>query len=251
MLIRRLDDYQSWMIEAAGKRLAIDPWLREELVLPPGRWMFCRQRPLPGSGPDAIRDIDALVLSAPFGDHCDPETLAVLPRSTPVFANPQAAKRARELGFTRIEVMRDGDRAVPFEGLTIEAVAPAFPYRTDSLGFVFEHASRRVYLETHVVDLRHKQRLAGLDVLIMPVQGVRLLGLALAMSPARALETVRALGPARVVPTGSDPQNARGFMARWLISYRGSIDEFAQRLADAKLPVAFVSLAEGATLPVS
>ncbi len=249
MLIRRLDDYQSWMIQVAGKKVVIDPWLRAELVLPPGRWMFARRRPLPGTGPEEIRDADALVLTAPFGDHFDPETLAVLPRNVPVFANTATAKRARALGFTNVAIMADGTRATPVAGLEIEGVAPAFPYRGDSLGFVFTGGSKRVYLETHVVDLRHKERLRHLDALIIPVQLARMFGVSLAMSPERARSVVEALAPARVIPTGTDPQTAEGFMQRWLLQFRGRVDEFGALLRQgAGNGATFVPLASGQTL---
>lgn len=245
MLIRRLDDYQSWMIEAGGKRVAIDPWLREELILPPGPWMFARRRQLPSGGPDAIRDVDALVLTAPFGDHCDEQTLSVLPRDLPVFSNRAAAKRARSFGFKNIEIMQDGVRVSPFDGLTVEGIAPGFPYHKDSLGFVFEVGSRRAYLETHLVDLRHKDRLGSLDALIIPVQSARFLGLPLAMSPERAIRTVIELAPARVIPTGTDPQIATGLMQRLLLWFRGDVQAFGPMLREAAVKAEYLALSPG------
>lgn len=256
MLIRRLDDYQSWMIEVAGKKVAIDPWLREELVLPPGAWMFARRRALPGRGPEEIRGADALVLTGPFGDHCDPETLSVLPRDLPVFANAATAKRARKLGFTNLEVMADGKHARVFDGLSIEGVAPAFPYSSDSLGYLFSTdggAVKRVYHETHVVDLRHKDRLRDLDAMIIPVQLARMFVINLAMSPERARDVVAELAPARVIATGTDPQIATGFMQRWMLSFRGRVEEFGALLAASPVGgrTQFSPLASGETLAIA
>lgn len=245
MLIRRLDDYQSWMIEVGDKRVAIDPWLREELILPPGPWMFARRRPLPMGGPEAVRDVDALVLSAPFGDHCDEQTLSVLSRDVPVFANQAAAKRARGFGFRNIEIMKDGARVSPFDGLTLEGIAPGFPYHKDSLGFVFEADEKRAYLETHLVDLRHKHRLGQLDALIIPVQGARFLGLPLAMSPERAVRTVLELAPTRVIPTGTDPQIATGLMQRLLLWFRGDVQGFGSLLREASVKAEYLALSPG------
>lgn len=248
MLIRRLDDYQSWMIEVGAKRVAIDPWLREELVLPPGAWMFARRRPLPAGGPTTIRDVDALLLSAPFGDHCDVQTLDVLNREVPVFTNSAAAKVLKKQGFARIEVIKDGDRVQPVRGLSVEGVAPGFPYHKDSLGFLFEAGGKRAYLETHLVDLRHKARLSGLDALIIPVQSAKFLGLPLAMSPERALRTVLELSPARVIPTGTDPQIATGLMQRLLLWFRGDVQSFGPLLGQAGARAAYLPLAPGETV---
>lgn len=244
MHLRRLDDYQSWMIEVGDKKVAIDPWLRDELVLPPGPWMFRRTRTLPPGGPQAIAGADALVLSAPFGDHCDEATLEVLPRKVRVLASAGAAKRARGMGFTDVTVLADGDRGDVFEGLRLEAVAAAFPYAKDSLGYVFESHGKRAYLETHVVDLKHRARLEGLDAIIMPVQGVRLLGLGLAMSPTRAIETLRALAPKRAFVTGENPQAVTGLLSKVFLFYKGSVPSFVAR-AKEELGLDVTSLGPG------
>lgn len=150
MELRRLDDYQSWALEQGGKRLLIDPWLTEEMSLPPGHWLFGRRRPAPSPVTDWL-PADALVLTAHFSDHLHPKTLSLLPKRLPVFASRGAAKEVRALGFTQVTALRDGERATLWPGLELEAVAPGFPYTHNSLGYAFTAEGKRLYFETHVV----------------------------------------------------------------------------------------------------
>jgi L-ascorbate metabolism protein UlaG (beta-lactamase superfamily) len=246
MRLTRLDDYQSWLLEVGGRRIAIDPWLTDAMSLPPGHWLFGRRRAAPKEGPALIANADALVITGPFSDHCDPDTLKVLPRGTPVFANALAARRLRAMGFERVTAMVDGQRQQLFDTVTLEAVAPAFPYRHNSLGFIFEGDGARVYLETHTVDLaRHASRLKGLHAVVMPVQGVRLLGLPFVMSPERAVAVLEALRPRQVVPTGLDPQVAHGALSAAMLWYRGTVDDFADLLRRAQGPTRLLHPAAG------
>lgn len=237
MQLTRLDDYQSWLLTIGGRRIAIDPWLTHEHSLPPGHWLFGRRREVVPTPKETLAGVDALILSGPFSDHCDPDTLAVLSRDTPAFANPPAARRLRGMGFTRVHTLRDGDKVEPFEGVSLEAVQPGFPYRHNSLGYLISDAHARLYFETHTVDVRrHGQRVKGADVAVLPVQGVWLFGVPFVMSPERAIEVTRAIEPKLLVPTGHDPQKAHGLMSRAMLWTRGSIDDFAQLLAHSGLP---------------
>ncbi len=234
MRLTRLDDYQSWLLEVAGRRIAIDPWLTHELSLPPGHWLFGRRRDLVPTAKEAIADVDALLLTGPFSDHCDPQTLSVLPRDLPAFANAPAARRLRAMGFTRVTTLHDGETAVPFAGVKIEAVRPGFPYRHNSLGYLISEPSTRLYFETHTVDVqRHAARISGVDVAVMPVQGVWLFGIPFVMSAERALAVTQAIAPKVVVPTGNDPHKAHGLMSTAMLSTRGTIADFAALLAQS------------------
>jgi L-ascorbate metabolism protein UlaG (beta-lactamase superfamily) len=244
--LTRLDDYQSWVLEVSGRRIAIDPWLTHELALPPGHWLFGRRREVVPTPKEKIADVDALLLTGPFSDHCDPATLSVLPRDVPAFANTQAARRLRGLGFTRVTTLHDTDVVSPFANVKIEAVRPGFPYRHNSLGYLVSEPSARLYFETHTVDVpRHGARVSGSDLAVMPVQGVWLFGVPFVMSPQRALEVTRAIAPKMVVPTGNDPQKAHGLMSKAMLWTRGEIGDFAALLAQSGLPTTFSNPAPG------
>ncbi|MBL8956179.1 MAG: MBL fold metallo-hydrolase [Myxococcaceae bacterium] len=249
MKLHRLDDYQSWLLEVGGRRIAIDPWLTHAHKLPPGHWLYGRRREVVPATRESIAGVDALLLTGPFADHCDPETLSVLPRDLPAYANRQAARRLRGMGFTRVTSMVDAQTATLFDGVTLEAVQPGFPYRHNSLGYVVRDAHARLYLETHMVDVaRHGERVRDVDVAIWPVQGVWLLGIPFVMSTERAVEVTRELAPRVVVPTGNDPQRAHGLMSKAMLWCRGAVDDYAQLLAASGAATRFVPLGPGESL---
>jgi L-ascorbate metabolism protein UlaG (beta-lactamase superfamily) len=246
MRLTRLDDYQSWLLEVGGRRLAIDPWLTHTYRVPAGDWLSGRRREVVDTPKEAIADVDALLITGPFSDHLHAETLSVLPRGVPAFANPPAARRLARLGFTRVTTLHGGATAQPFEGLTLEAVQPGFPFRYSSLGYLLRDAHTRMYFETHVVDVaRHAARLKGVELMVLPVQGVRLLGLPLVMSPERALEATRALAPQVVVPTGSNPQKAHGLLSATMLWCRGTVEDYARLLAASGLSTRLATPAPG------
>lgn len=251
MKLVRLDDYQSWLVEAAGRRIAIDPWLTTEHALIPGHWLFGRRREAPVCGFTPLSKLDALVITGPFADHCDPATLAHVAREVPCFAQKDAARRLRRLGFQQVTVLENG---VPVElapGVTLEPVAPGFPFTRSSTGFVLCADGKRLGLEPHLVDLeRHAARLEGLDAYLLPVQGVRLIGVPYAMSPERALHVIQQLKPRVVIPTGNDPQRGHGLLARVFLVYRGTVDAFGEQLKAMAPATVWRSLGPGDELVV-
>lgn len=206
--------------------MLIDPWLTEEMSLPPGHWLFGRKRVAPMPVTQWL-PVDALVLTAHFSDHLHAATLAMVPKNVPVFASGGAAKLVRKLGFTQVTALQDGQRATVWPGLQLEAIAPGFPYTNNSIGVAFTAGGKRLYFETHVVQPeRAKERLGKVELLVAPVQSVRLMGIPLVMSPERAMEVVKVLAPGKWVPTGNDPASAHGVFSATMLFYRGAVADF-------------------------
>ncbi len=250
MELRRLDDYQSWALELGGKRLLIDPWLTDEMSLPPGHWLFGRRRAAPTPLSQWL-PVDALVLTAHFSDHLHPQTLSLLPKNTPVFASRGASRLVRKLGFTEVTALEDGERATVWEGLELEAIAPGFPYTHTSIGVAFTAHGKRLYFETHVVHPeRARERLGKVSLLVAPVQSVRLMGIPLVMSPERALEVVKVLAPGKWVPTGNDPAAAHGVFSRTMLFYRGAVGDFRALLQQEGATTTLLEPAQGQSVIV-
>jgi L-ascorbate metabolism protein UlaG (beta-lactamase superfamily) len=115
LVVRRLNDDSSWHITLDGTRLLLDPWLRGDAVvaLPAIHRAELASPPIPVEEAPAS---DALILSHPFPDHCNPTTLRALPRDLPVYAPPVAARLSRWLGGPpNVHVLRDATRGA---GLT-------------------------------------------------------------------------------------------------------------------------------------
>jgi len=234
MRVERLDDYQSWAIHADGTTIVIDPWLVGECTLPGGPRIFRRtHRESPARTPAQMGSVDAIFLTAHFGDHFHEPTLAAFSLDTPVYSTKWGGKRAEKMGFRNVHVMGAGEHWTCGK-LNVTSIAPAFPYAHNSLGFLFESANaRRVLLETHGVD---RESIPGackhIDVLITAIEGVRLLGIPFTLGLEKLLEVVTDLSPTYLLPTGTRPEMSEGIISK-LLSVKGTVEEFEQMLRGA------------------
>jgi L-ascorbate metabolism protein UlaG (beta-lactamase superfamily) len=239
MRITKLDDYQSWMFEAGGKRIALDPWLTDVLTFPGGPWIFERRRKsMPAFTPQSLPALDALIISAHFGDHMHPQTLKALSKNVPVFTTRQAAPKLRKLGFHQVTSVAHDEQLTIGQSVTLRAIAPGFPYASNALGFVLEECAtnQRLYFEAHTTN---ESRLAQLPhpvtAMMTPVESVRIFGIQFSMDAAKALRSVEQLKPRVFFPTGIEPSRGTGLLGKTLLSCKGQLEDFTQALKQAQI----------------
>lgn len=181
-------DANSWLIEAAGRRILVDPWLVGDLVFGGSPWLIRGFRPQPIELPT---NIDLILLSQGLADHAHSETLKQLDKSIPVMASPDGAKVARSLGYQSVTTLDHGDteyfgreddssrvKIQTFEGAV---VGPAKKENAYVLTFLLSGSSEgvRLYYEPHgYPDAQHLKSLQGVDVVITPMADITLLGVA-------------------------------------------------------------------------
>ena len=244
MRIIKLDDYQSWMFEVGSQRIALDPWLTDVMRFPAGAWMFERRRvDAPAYTPATLPPLDALIISAHFGDHLHAETLAGVNKSIPVYTTSQAAPMLSKLGFHSVTVLTHGMKVQLGDQGQLQAVAPGAPYGSNALGFVLEESctGSRLYFEAHVTDEVILEQLPKpITAMMTPVESVRLFGVQFSMDAERALRSVARVRPKFFFPTGIEPSRATGLFGRVLVRCRGTVDDFATRLAASGLATELV-----------
>lgn len=249
MLLTKVDDYQTWRIDSGAHSLLIDPWLTDTLRFPLGAFVRGRRTTSAAAGAPT-----AVVVTAPFGDHCDEASLRAIDPAVPVFTNAQAARRMRGMGRAQVRVVRAGDRQVFDDTLSLSFVAPGFPYSHNSLGFCVEErrgeVTKRVYFETHVVGAAALRSLPRpIDALVSTMESVRLFGIQLSMDAARAAATVAALGAKHFVATGVDPGSATGLLPA-LLYVRSDRRAFERELAAAAPETKGVFLQPGEAIAI-
>jgi L-ascorbate metabolism protein UlaG (beta-lactamase superfamily) len=161
-----------WLLEIAGVRVLLDPWLRGDLVFPPGPWLLKGELPQERAIPEAL---DLLLLTQGLADHAHPDTLKLLPKTLPVVASPAAARVAQRFGFSSITSLPPGEHTRVGE-LTIQATAGAAVPMVEN-GYLLDWPQGSLYLEPHgVLDPKLPKRLV--DTVITPVVdlGLPLLG---------------------------------------------------------------------------
>ena len=157
-----------WLLEFGGLRVLVDPWLRGDLVFPPGPWLLRGQL---GQALPVPEHLDLLLLTQGLADHCHPPSLELLPGDLPVVGSASAAARMRTLGFTQVSALQPGERYSVGE-LTLTATAGA-PVPALENGYLLEHPLGTLYLEPHgflAADLPARP----LDAVITPVVDVGL-----------------------------------------------------------------------------
>ncbi len=133
-----------WLLDFGGLRVLVDPWLRGELVFPPGRWFFAGSLPRPWPVP---ADLDLLLLTQGLPDHCHPPSLALLDPALPVVGSVTAARRAHQLGFHDVTALAPG-QTHQLRELRIRATAGA-PVPQVENGYRLDHPTGSLYLEPH------------------------------------------------------------------------------------------------------
>jgi len=227
--LERLDDYQSWRIRCGGQQLLIDPWLVDDIeVGDGGRWLRRRHGLPVALRPGQVGEHDIVVLTSALPAHAHVPTLRALNRSVRVLGAPAAVRLARSLGFRSTIVLTPGQRIVLDGRLALTGIRPRFPYGMGSIGLLIESLEDgvRTYFEPHVAPLRHPLLEPAVDVIVAPVQKVRLAGVQLAMDVNECVQLARHLKARWLLATGTTPAAGEGFIPERLLRVEGDLDTF-------------------------
>lgn len=192
-----------WLLQMAGMRVLLDPWLIGPLVFPPGSWLLKGEMPRQMPIPD---DLDLLLLTQGLPDHAHPQTLRELSKEIPVVASAAAARVVQRLGFEVITSLQPGN-TTQFADLKIRATAGAAVPAVEN-GYLLDWHESSIYLEPHgVLDPAIEKR--SVDTLITPVMDLGLPVLGAFITGARVLpDLIHRFQPKTVLAstTGGDVQ---------------------------------------------
>lgn len=227
--IERVDDYQSWCMHVGGQRLLVDPWLVDDLEAGRDGRLFKRvhQRPV-AMRPRDVMPPDLVLLTSALPTHAHRPTLAALDRSLRIVAPPRAVALARRMGFRSTIALGAGSR-IDLDGkLALTGIRPRFPFGPLSTGILFESLidGVRVYLEPHLAPERHPVLDKGVDVLITPVERIRMLGCGLSMDLEQCVALAKRLRARWVLATGTEARVATGFLPERLWRVESSAEAF-------------------------
>ncbi|MEM8638144.1 MAG: MBL fold metallo-hydrolase [Cyanobacteria bacterium P01_G01_bin.54] len=224
-------DTNSWLLEWAGQRILLDPWLVGSLTFGDTPWFFKAERRTTREFPPQI---DQIVLSQGLPDHAHEPTLAQCDRTIPVIASPNAAQVVQKLGFQTIHALEHGEQVKVTPELTIAAV-PGSPVGPNLLenGYVLTHAGEqaKLYYEPHGYHAEVLKDFAPLDVVITPLIDLKLplVGVVLG-GQARSLQLAQRVQPQVMIPTaaGGDVE-ITGLLVK-LLKTEGTIESFRDSL---------------------
>lgn len=110
--LQRLNHDTSWKITINNSRLLLDPWLIGTEI-DGFSWFNEQWHRVPPLGVEEIGEVDYIVVSQPFSDHCHEETIQVLSPDLPIAAVAAARKRLEKTfgqsrQFLDIPAAKDG-----------------------------------------------------------------------------------------------------------------------------------------------
>ncbi|MFB2923962.1 MULTISPECIES: MBL fold metallo-hydrolase [Aerosakkonema] len=239
-------DSNSWLIEIGGKRILLDPWLVGALVFGKIDWLFKgmkqTQRPIP-------ENIDLILLSQGLEDHAHPETLKQLDRTIPVVGSPNAAKVARELGYTQVTALPHGETFAIDKSIEIKATpgSPIGPTLIEN-GYLLKELETgfTLYYEPHGYHPPSLKEAAPVDVVITPIIDLALpLVGPIIKGTKSALSVAKLLQPQVMLPTAAGGDVVFEGLLMFLLKAVGSADEFRSKLAENNLSTRVIEAKPG------
>jgi L-ascorbate metabolism protein UlaG (beta-lactamase superfamily) len=244
-------DSNSWLIEIDGTRILLDPWLVGKLTFGNQAWLFegSKNNPLP-----IPENIDLILLSQGLEDHAHPPTLKELDKNIPVVASPNAAKVAKELGYTNITAL-EHHQSHQLGQVSIKAVpgSPVGPTLVEN-GYIITglESGKNIYYEPHGYHSDSLQEAAPIDVIITPIINLKLplLG-AVIKGQGTALKVCKQLNPQVILATAAGGDiDFKGAIAS-ILQADGSVEEFNRLLEKNNLATKAIDPQPGETIELS
>ena len=216
----------TFVLEGAGTRLLIDPFLEEDLVF--GIPQFFRLIKDPKlAGIARAGKFDAVVLTQHLPDHAHPPTLKRIDKDVPVIAPPSARALLTELGFRNVRIVAFDETVEVGNGVKVTAgrgsvVGP--PGSTPMNALMFDFYGAKIYHEPHGVhDMRFLDQFEGVEAAIAPcvTATIPALNYALVNGADEAVQLAKSLRPKRVVAF----DNSGGEYSGWLTKVLSGKDE--------------------------
>jgi len=158
-----------WLIKFKKTNLIIDPWLRGDLIFPPGEWFF------KGSLEEEIlidKEIDIILLTQGLPDHCHIPTLEMFRKDIPIICPKSAVEKLEKIGFSLIKMLKPTEKINQFN-LSFEATAGAPVPQIENGYIVKDDQDNGFYIEPHGY-LDENLNKQTLDAVITPTKNLEL-----------------------------------------------------------------------------
>ena len=158
-----------WFIKFKKNSLIIDPWLKGDLIFPPGEWFF------KGSLEQEIsidKDIDIILLTQGLPDHCHIPTLEMFRKDIPIICPISAKGTLEKIGFSLIKILKPTEKTHQYN-LSFEATSGAPVPQIENGYIVKDDEDNSFYIEPHGY-LDESLKKQNLDAVITPTKNLEL-----------------------------------------------------------------------------
>ncbi|MBO8204620.1 MBL fold metallo-hydrolase [Prochlorococcus marinus] len=158
-----------WFIKLNNTNVIIDPWLKGDLIFPPGEWFF------KGSLEQEIsidKNIDIILLTQGLPDHCHIPTLKMFRKDIPIICPKSASGILEKIGFNSIKILKPTEKTHQFN-ISFEATAGAPVPQIENGYIVRDDEDNCFYIEPHGY-LDENLDNQKLDAVITPTKNLEL-----------------------------------------------------------------------------
>ncbi|MGI0482561.1 MBL fold metallo-hydrolase [Geminocystis sp. CENA526] len=236
-------DSNSWLIEMAGLRILLDPWLVGSLIFGDLPWLFEGKKRTVRSMPESI---DLILLSQGLEDHAHIPTLEILDHNLPVVASENASKVCQNLGYQKIHTLKHNQSYIFQDKIQIQAVAGSLVgVNLVENGYIIRdlHSEDSIYYEPHGFHSANLQREKAVKTIITPLTNIRIPFIGSVIKGQEdAVEVCRWLKPQYILSTaaGGDLEY-QGILPK-LLKEEGSIDRFRDLLIKDNLSTTAIEI---------
>lgn len=218
MKLTRLNGDSSWLLQLDSLSLLIDPWLygsQTDLAA----WFSRQWHTEKCVSVDQLPQIDAILISHPFTDHCHKETLLKFSSDIPVLAAPAAARKIRSWKHFQTLHELDSNKSFGFESLELQYFPSGRFLDPVHAGLLFKGENKSLFYAPHGFSVSNadKPGLKNIDVLISTSLHYKLpffLGGTINMGLENARDLARLLHAKHFVPTHDENKKAIGLVNR-------------------------------------
>ena len=246
-------DANSWLIEAQGWRILVDPWLVGDLVFGNMPWLVKGTRAVAVEIPP---NVDLILLSQGLADHAHPATLKALDRSIPVVASPDGAEVARAAGYESVSAIAHGEmiertkeNCSPLQIDALQGAVVGAMKREN--GYVLTFGSGpRMYYEPHgYPDIERLKAVGSVDVVITPLADISLAKVAPVVRGGNvALQIAQLLRPQVMIPTAENGRVSYDGLISGALQTTGGAEAMRSRLRAANLDSQVIQPTSGKTV---
>jgi len=158
-----------WLMKFNKTNLIIDPWLKGDLIFPPGEWFF------KGSLDKEItihKNIDIILLTKGLTDHCHIPTLEMFRKDIPIICPKSAVETLKKIGFSSIKVLKPTEMT-NLLNYSFEATAGAPVPQIENGYIVKDDQDNGFYIEPHGY-LDENLNEQKIDAVITPTKNLEL-----------------------------------------------------------------------------
>ncbi len=229
-------DSNSWLIEIAGKRILLDPWLVGALTFGNADWFFKAERLTAREIPE---NIDLILLSQGLPDHTHLPTLKQLDHQIPVVGSPSAAKLVKDLGYSDVTALGHGEVFSILNLLEIKAVlgSPVGPTTMEN-GYILRDLTTgtALYYEPHGSHAPSLSEFAPIDVVIAPTVDLKLPLIGTVIKGQQsAVQVAQLLNPQVILPTAAGGDLVYSGFLNNLLKAEGDLDSLRSLFATNKI----------------